>query len=84
LGRHLHACDRLAREAAQGARTSQRGKRPEVVDAAIRSALRETVFRFEFVMRINVTVHDLLEREALIDAALSAHLALLTSLRRAD
>ena len=49
------------------------------VDKAIRSALRETVFRFELVMRINVTVHELLEKEALIDAALSAHVALLTS-----
>jgi hypothetical protein len=70
--------DRLAREAAHGARTSLRGKRPEVVDAAVRSALRETVFRFELVMRITVTTHELLEREGLFDAALSAHLALLT------
>ena len=80
--------DRLAREAASGARMGVRGKRPEVVDAAVRSALRETVFRFELVLRINVTSHDLLEREALIDAALSAHLALLASegraARRAD
>jgi hypothetical protein len=30
-------------------------------------------------MRINVTMHDRLEREALIDVALSAHLALLTT-----
>ena len=33
--------DRLAREAAHGARTSMRGKRPELVEAAVRSALRE-------------------------------------------
>jgi len=39
-------------------------------------ALPETIFRFELVMRINVTTLDLLEREALIDAALSANLAL--------
>jgi hypothetical protein len=69
--------DRLAREAAHGARTSMRGKRPELVEAAVRSALRETVFRFELVMRINITAHELLDREALIDAALSAHVALL-------
>jgi hypothetical protein len=56
-----------------------RGKRPEIVDAAIRSALRETVFRFDLVMRILVTTHDLLEREGLIEAALSAHVALLTT-----
>jgi len=71
--------DRLAREAVQGARTAMRGKRPEIVDAAVRTALRETVFRFELVIRINVTTHELLERETLIDAALSAHVALLTS-----
>jgi hypothetical protein len=73
--------DRLAREAAQGARTSLRGKGSEVLDAAVRRALRETVFRFELVMRINVTVHELVEREGLIEAALSAHIALLTSER---
>lgn len=71
--------DRLAREAAQGVRSGFRGKRPEVVDAAVRSTLRETVFRFELVMRINVTVQELLEREGLIEAVLSAHLTLLTS-----
>ena len=71
--------DRLAREAAHGARTALRGKRPEIVDAAVRTALRETVFRFELVMKINVTAHELLDREALIDAALSAHVSLLVS-----
>ena len=71
--------DRLAREAVLCARTAMRGKRPEIVDAAVRSALRETVFRFELVMRISVTTHELLDREALIDAAISAHVALLTS-----
>jgi hypothetical protein len=76
--------DRLAREAASGARASLRGKRPEIIDAAIRSALRETVFRFDLVMRILVTTHELLEREGLIQAALSAHIALLTSEGRAQ
>jgi hypothetical protein len=75
--------DRLAREAASGVRVSLRGKRPEVVGAAVASALRETVFRFDLVMRILVTTHDLLEREGLIEAALSAHLALLTTEARA-
>jgi hypothetical protein len=37
------------------------------------------VFRFELVMRINVTTHELPDREALIDTALSAHVALLRS-----
>ena len=76
--------DRLAREAASGVRVSLRGKRPEVVGAAVASALRETVFRFDLVMRILVTTHDLLEREGLIEAALSARLALLTSEGRAE
>ena len=75
--------DRLAHEAASGARASLRGKRPEIVDAAVRTALRETVFRFDLVMRILVTTHELLEREALIDAVLSAHVALLTTEGRA-
>jgi hypothetical protein len=75
--------DRLYREAQSGARAGLRGKRPEVVDQAVRSALRETVFRFDLVMRILVTTHELFEREALIDAALSAHIALLTSEGRA-
>ena len=30
---------------------------------AVRSALRETVFRFELVMRINVVTHELVDRE---------------------
>jgi hypothetical protein len=75
--------DRLAHEATSGARASLRGKRPEIVDAAVGSALRETVFRFDLVMRILVTTHDLLEREGLIQAALSARLALLTTEGRA-
>jgi hypothetical protein len=71
--------DRLAREAVQGVRTAMRGKRPEIIDAAVRSALRETVFRFELALRINVTAHELIDREALLDAALSAQVALLVS-----
>jgi hypothetical protein len=69
--------DRLAREAVHGARTAMRGKRPELVDAAVRKALRETVFRFELVMRINVTTKELLDREELISALFAAQLALL-------
>ena len=71
--------DRLAREAVQWARTAMRGKRPELVNAAVRSALRETVFRYELVLRIYVAAHELLDREALIDMALSAQVALLVS-----
>src|ERR1035437_10565643 len=46
--------DRLCRDAHAGVRASLRGKRPEVIDAAVRTALRETVFRYELVLRINV------------------------------
>jgi hypothetical protein len=69
--------DRLAREAVHGARSSMRGKRPELVDAAVRSALRETVFRFELVMRINVAAHELLDREELLSALFASQLAML-------
>jgi hypothetical protein len=71
--------DRLCREAHDGVRARLRGKPAEQVRLAVNSALRETVFRFELVLRINVTAHELLDREGLIDAALSAHVALLTS-----
>jgi hypothetical protein len=70
---------RLAREAVQGARVSMRGKRSELVEAAVRAALRETVFRFELVMRINVVAHELLDREELIAALFASQLALLLS-----
>ena len=76
--------DRLARQAERGARAANQGKRPEVVAAAVRSALRETVFRFELVIRINVTAHDLLERVAFIDAALAAQITLLAGTEKRD
>ena len=71
--------DRLAWEAIHGARTAMRGKRPELVEPAVRSALRETLFRFELVMRIYVTTHELLDRELPIHALFAMHLALLAS-----
>jgi hypothetical protein len=71
--------DRLARQAERVARMSGIGMRPEVVNKTVRTALRETFFRFELVMRINVVAHDLLDREVLIDAALAANLGVLSS-----
>jgi hypothetical protein len=68
--------DRLARQAARGARNSTKGKRPEIVEAQVRAALRETVFRFELAVRINVAAQEMLERETLIDAALAAQITL--------
>jgi len=61
-----------------------RGKRPELVEAAVRSALRETVFRFDLVMRINVTAHELLDREVLFETIFASQLALLVCDERAQ
>jgi hypothetical protein len=69
--------DRLCRDADAGVRASLRGKRPEVIDAAARNALRETVFRFELVLRIYVAAHELLDRETLLEALFASQLALL-------
>lgn len=76
--------DRLAREAANGARTAMRGKRPELIDAAVRSALRETLFRYELAMRINVTAHELLDREVLLQAVFASQLAMLLNAQRKE
>ena len=69
--------DRLAREATEGARAQMKGKGRDLVDGAVRTALRETMFRFELVMRINVSAHELLSRESLIEGLLAAQLAML-------
>jgi hypothetical protein len=71
--------DRLARQAERGARVGGIGTRPEVVNKAVRTALRETFFRYELVLRINVVAHDVLDREVLIDAALAANLGVLAA-----
>jgi hypothetical protein len=56
-----------------------RGKPAAVLEPAVRQALRATIFRYELVMRINIVTHEMLEREALIYAALTGMLAMLTS-----
>ena len=71
--------DRLCRETQVNARQSARGRPRQELDPAIRRALEETVFRFQLVMRINVDAHEMLDRQGLLDAALSAHVALLTT-----
>jgi hypothetical protein len=73
--------DRLAREAVQGARVSMRGKRPELVDTGVRSALRETIFRYELALRINVATQELLDREQLLATLFASQLAMLLSER---
>ena len=71
--------NRLAREAATVTRTALRGKPAEVVDTAVREALRETIFRFDLVMRINVVGHELINRELLLYSVFAGQLALLVS-----
>jgi hypothetical protein len=80
--------NRLARNSASTTRTALRGKPPDIVDGSVRKALRETIFRFELVMRINVTRHEMLDRELLLNTVFAGQLALLSSddrqERRAD
>jgi len=76
---HQQPIDRLCREAHDGAQARLRGKPAEQVRAAVRSALRETVFRYELVLRIYVTTHELLDRELPIHALFAMHLAMLAS-----
>ena len=56
--------NRLTREAAAAARAEVGRKPPDVVDAAVRKALRATVVRFDLVLRMNVVAHEMIEREA--------------------
>jgi hypothetical protein len=68
--------DRLAREAQTSARSRSRGQPKEDVAKAVRKALLETMFRAQLVLRINALTQDVIDREVLIDGALSAHLGL--------
>ena len=68
--------DRLAHEAEATARQQARGRPREEADAVIRKAIVETVFRVQLVLQIYVLAQEFLDREGLIQAALSAYLAL--------
>jgi hypothetical protein len=68
--------DHLAREAQTSARSRCRGQPKEDVAVAIRKALVETIFRAQLVLRINALTQEFIDREVLIDGALSAHLGL--------
>src|SRR3989442_13325104 len=68
--------DRLAREAQTSARTRSRRLPKEDVDAAARKTVIQTIFRAQLVLRINALTHEFIDREVLIDGALSAHLGL--------
>lgn len=65
--------NRLLGEAAAGARATASVRRGPELDGAIRKALRETTFRFDLVMRINTTTHDLVERASLMHVALAGY-----------
>lgn len=69
--------NRLSREAERGARTTVGSRVPQEINRAIQKARRQTVFRFELILRINVTAHELLEKEELVRTAAVAILALL-------
>ena len=68
--------DRLAHEAEASARQQSRGLPREEAHEAVRKAIVETVFRVQLVLRIITLAQEFLDRETLIQAALSAHLAL--------
>jgi hypothetical protein len=68
--------DRLAQEAKSNATQHVRGRPREEAEAAINRSIVETVFRFQLVLRINILSYEFLDREGLVQALLSAHLAL--------
>jgi len=76
--------NRLAHDAASAARLDLSRKPAEVVDAAVRRALRATIFRFDLVIRINVVAHELIDREALLYLVFAGQLGLLVSADRAE
>ena len=71
--------DQLARAAASGARASLRAKGSEVIGKAVDTAIREAIFRFELVLRINTVSHELIDRQMLLDGVFSAQLAMLAT-----
>jgi len=70
---------RLCREAERSTRATVRSRVPEKIKQAIDKALRETLFRYLLVLRINVAAHELLDQERIMQAMFAAHLALLAS-----
>lgn len=71
--------NRLCREAVAGARAGTGKRAREQTDAAVRAALQQTAFRFELVLRINTTTHELIDKQGLVDAVLCGHLAMLAN-----
>ena len=68
--------DRLAREAKASATERTHGRPRAEADRAVRAAIIAAVFRVQLVLRINVLAADFVDREVLVQAALSAYLGL--------
>jgi hypothetical protein len=76
--------DRLAHEAEANASAQTRGLARDEARTAIRSAIVATLFRYLLVLQVNVLAHEFLDREGLVQAALSAYLAMAISADKAD
>jgi hypothetical protein len=70
--------NRLGHAAADGAKARMKGKPRDEIDRAADQAVRETLFRFHLVMRINTLCHEILDRELLLTALFSTRIALVT------
>ena len=71
--------DQLARAAHDGTMTRMKGKPADEVRTAVNTAVRETIFRFELVLRIINVTGERLVRQMLLTTACSAQLALLVA-----
>jgi hypothetical protein len=78
----LPALDRLARAAADGAKTRAKGKPVAERNEAINAAIGETVFRFRLILRIISVTCDLLDRQLLLEGLFGARLGLLVTTGR--
>jgi hypothetical protein len=76
--------DRLAHEAEANASAQTRGLPRDEAQTAIRSAIVAATFRYLLVLQVNVLAQEFLDREALLQAALSAYLAMAISADNAD
>jgi hypothetical protein len=68
--------DRLTREARTSAQQRSRGRPREEAERAVRTAVIDAGVRFQIVLNVNVRSQDFLDREALVNAALTAHVGL--------
>jgi hypothetical protein len=71
--------DKLARAASDGARTRARGLAAADRDKTIDTAIGETVFRFQLVLRIISVTFDRLDRGLLLEGLFGARVALLVT-----